>query len=327
MPEYPVKNADGSGCTAHALVALPSNPAHTGLVFNIQKYSVQDGPGIRTTVFLKGCPLCCAWCHNPEGIAPGRQIVVVESRCIACGECREACPFAESIGGDGVLSTRGDACTLCEECVDACPTGARQVVGKEMGVEDILDAVLRDRVFYEESGGGVTFSGGEPLMQPEFLRAALEACRAQGIHTAVDTCGFARADLLLGIAPLTDLFLFDLKFIDNTKHRHYCGVSNVSILENLRRLSQVHENLWLRVPVIPGVNDSDADLDAVAHFALSIPRVRQINLLPYHKTGLQKFRRLGETYELEDVQPPSAESMHRAINKFRALGLAARAGG
>ncbi len=327
MPENPVETADRSGSIAPSLMARPDDPARTGMVFNIQKYSVQDGPGIRTTVFLKGCPLCCAWCHNPEGIAPGRQIVVVESRCIVCGECHNACPLAESIGGDGVLATRGDACTLCEKCVEACPTGARQVVGKRMSVEQVLDTVLQDRVFYEDSGGGVTFSGGEPLMQPEFLGAALEACRTHGLHTAVDTCGFGRADLLLGIAPLTDLFLFDLKFIDDAKHRHYCGVSNVSILENLRQLSHVHENLWLRVPVIPGVNDSDADLDAVAHFAQSIPKVRQINLLPYHKTGLQKFRRLGKTYELEDAQPPSAESMHRAINKFRAMGLPARAGG
>jgi len=167
-----------------------------GTVFNIQQYSVQDGPGIRTTVFLKGCPLCCAWCHNPEGIAARRELIVLENRCAACGACRRACPFADAVaqGGEGAWPARHEKCTLCGACVDACPTGARQLVGREMSVAEVMAAVRRDRIFYEDSGGGVTFSGGEPLLQAGFLLDLLQACRAEGLHTAVDTCGFGGED-------------------------------------------------------------------------------------------------------------------------------------
>jgi pyruvate formate lyase activating enzyme len=299
----------------------------SGLVFNIQKYCVHDGPGIRTTVFLKGCPLCCVWCHNPEGVSPKREIVVVESRCIVCGECRRACPFAAAIAADAVLPTRSGPCTLCGECVEACPTGARQVVGREMTVAEVMREVQQDRIFYEDSSGGVTFSGGEPLLQPDFLLSLLGACRARGLHTAVDTCGFGCTDHLLAVARLTNLFLFDLKFMDDAKHRQYCGVPNAPILENLRRLDQIHDNIWLRVPVIPGVNDAGENLEAIARFAVSIHGVRQVNLLPYHKTGLQKFRRLGQSYRLEEVPQPAAEQMEKAVNTFRTFGLAAKAGG
>lgn len=299
----------------------------SGLVFNIQKYCVHDGPGIRTTVFLKGCPLCCAWCHNPEGVSPERELVVVESRCIVCGECRRACPFAAAIAGAGVLPTRQRSCTLCEACVEACPTGARQVIGREMTVEAVMREAQQDRIFYEDSLGGVTFSGGEPLLQPDFLVALLEACRARGLHTAVDTCGFGCTDHLLSVARLTDLFLFDLKLMDDARHREYCGVPNGPILENLRRLDQVHDNIWLRVPLIPGVNDSHDDLEAIARFSLSIHGVRQVNLLPYHQTGRQKLRRLGQSARLEAAPPPTPEQMEAARQVFQSRGLAARIGG
>jgi pyruvate formate lyase activating enzyme len=167
-----------------------------GLVFNLQKYSVQDGPGIRTTVFLKGCPLAFAWCHNPEGLSSRRAIIVLEGRCVGCGECRRACPHGGTAPGNGPLPARNARCTLCGACVAACPAGARRIVGDQMTVPQVVEAVWQDRVFYEESGGGVTFSGGEPLLQFEFLRACLRACRAQGLRTAVDTCGLAPLDHL-----------------------------------------------------------------------------------------------------------------------------------
>ena len=298
-----------------------------GLVFNIQKYSVQDGPGIRTTVFLKGCPLCCAWCHNPEGVSPKREILVVETRCLACGECRRACPFGASVAGDGMLPTRLEPCTLCEACAEACPTGARQVVGRDLSVAEVLREVQQDRVFYEDSCGGVTFSGGEPLSQAEFLLALLDACRTRGLHTAVDTCGFGCTEHLLAAARLTDLFLFDLKFMDEARHREYCGVSNGPILENLRRLDQIHDHIWLRVPLIPGVNDSGENLEAIARFAASIHGVRQVNLLPYHHLGRQKFRRLGQADRLAPVPPPAPGQIAQALQIFRAFGLPTRAGG
>lgn len=298
----------------------------TGLVFNIQKYAVHDGPGIRTTVFLKGCPLCCAWCHNPESISPRREILIAENRCLVCGACRESCPFKESVDGEGVLPTRNDHCTLCEACTEACPTGARQIAGRKMTVEEVMAAVIQDRVFYEESAGGVTFSGGEPLLQPQFLREALASCRARGLHTAVDTCGFGCTDQLLAIAPLTDLFLYDLKLMDDARHHEFCGVSNSLILENLRRLAVIHDRIWLRVPLIPGVSDGAENLEAIARFAASIRGVQQVNLLPYHKTGLHKAHRLGRM-ALTDVEPPSSKRMEQALQIFTAFGLTAKVGG
>ncbi len=299
----------------------------SGMVFNIQRYCLQDGPGIRTTVFLKGCPLSCSWCHNPEGMAPQPEVAVIESRCLVCGECRRACRFSESLSGGRALQTGHELCTLCGDCVEACPTGARQVIGAEMTVQEVMREIVRDRVFYEESQGGVTFSGGEPLMQVGFLCELLEACRSAGIRTAVDTCGFAAPGDLLAIAPMTDLFLYDLKFMDDAKHRQHTGVSNSAILSNLKALGSIHGNIWLRIPLIPGINDSEEDFEILARFAASVRGVRQVNLLPYHKTGLHKFRRLGLTYSLENVQEPSAELIESIRLKFAAVGISAVAGG
>jgi pyruvate formate lyase activating enzyme len=196
-----------------------------------------------------------------------------------------------------------------------------------MSVEEVLEAVQRDQVFYDESGGGVTFSGGEPLMQPAFLGPALAACRAAGLHTAVDTCGMARPADLLGIAPLTDLFLYDLKMMDPELHRKYTGLSNRVILENLQSLARVHRAIWLRVPLVPGVNDSQPALEQTARFAAALPGVCQVNILPFHRTGTAKARRLGRTPRLEQVNPPSAASLAMAVELFRRFGLEAQVGG
>ncbi len=298
-----------------------------GLVFNIQRYSVQDGPGIRATVFLKGCPLHCAWCHNPEGVSPRREILVLENRCFGCGQCRRACPFGASIPGRDALPPRHEHCLLCGACVAACPAQARRWAGELMTVSEVLDAVWQDRIFYDESGGGVTFSGGEPLRQFKFLRACLEACRARGLRTAVDTCGFAPLEHLLAAAPLADLFLYDLKMMDPAKHRQYTGAPNGPILENLIALGRVHHQIWVSIPVIPGVNDDAPALQALARFAGSVPGVRQINLLPFHRTGLPKLARLGRANLLAGVQPPSAEAMAAALAIFQDIGLNAKIGG
>ncbi len=289
-----------------------------GLVSNLQKYSIQDGPGIRTTVFLKGCPLKCWWCHNPEGRSPKVEVVAVETRCIRCGECIKACPHHQA---------PEEECEVCGACVEVCPTGARQTVGKRMSVDQVLDEILKDGIFYDDSRGGVTFSGGEPLMQLGFLRTALELCRAKGIHTAIDTCGYASAAALMEVAPLASLFLYDLKLMDEASHLKYTGVSNDLILENLQFLGRVHDNIWIRVPIIPGVNDREDQLDELARFAASIPSVRQVNLLPYHATGVPKFRRLGQAYRLGETRPPSAEFMETAVKIFRAYGLETKVGG
>lgn len=272
----------------------------TGLIFNIQKFSVHDGPGIRTTVFLKGCPLCCSWCHNPEGISPRPESIVVESRCIHCGTCHDHNE---------------------REAIEVCPTGARQLMGRTMSVAEVMTEILADKVFYDESGGGATFSGGEPLTQPAFVLALLEACRARGIHTAVDTCGFGRTEDLLAMAQLAEVILYDLKLMDETRHRQHCGVPNGSILANLRALAAVHNRIWIRVPVIPGVNDDAANLTAIAQFVATLPSVQQVNLLPYHKTGASKHRRVGYEYAHADLQPPSADQMATTARYFRNRGL------
>jgi len=298
-----------------------------GLVFNIQKYSLHDGPGIRTTVFLKGCPLECAWCHNPEGISPQDEMLVMEGRCIECGECRGACPQAEEVGGGKALPAEIEHCDRCGACLEACPTGGRRLIGQEIPVTQLMETIEEDRVFYEDSGGGVTFSGGEPLYQFEFLKELLRACRIRHLHTVVDTCGFAREADLVALAPLTGLFLYDLKMMDDAKHQQYTGVSNVRILSNLQALGAAHERIWIRVPVIPGVNDSEREIKDLAHFVASVPGVRQVNLLPYHRTGLPKACRLGRASPLAEVQPPSAESLSRAADIFSSFGLTTKIGG
>lgn len=298
-----------------------------GLVFNIQRYSLHDGPGIRTTVFLKGCPLCCQWCHNPEGISPRPEIVIVETRCAVCGECRDACPLADAVHGEGPLPTRNPDCTQCGACIDACPTGARQMIGRTMTVAEVMDEVLRDRVFFEESGGGVTFSGGEPLAQPRFICALLEACRAHGIHAALDTTGFGRTEALLAAADLAGLVLYDLKAFDETLHLKLTGVSNRSILDNLRLLDRAHSNIWIRIPVVPGFNDDARNLQQIAEFVAGLRNVTLVNLLQFHRTGVHKFQRLAMMHTLDGVTPPSPEFMQQISGIFEARGLRTRVGG
>ncbi len=201
------------------------------------------------------------------------------------------------------------------------------MVGKRMTVDEVMAEIRKDAIFYDDSGGGATFSGGEPLAQPEYLQALLEACAARGIETAVDTCGFAPKERLLEVAAAADLVLYDLKSVDDLRHTRFTGVSNRLILDNLRSLGRVHGNIWLRIPIIPGLNDAEEELSAMARFAASVGGVRQINLLPYHRTAILKFQRMGRTYELAGVAPPSPDRMQEILNRFTSVGLTARVGG
>ena len=294
--------------------------AVTGRVFNVQRYSLHDGPGIRTTVFLKGCPARCLWCHNPESQAFGPEVIRVETRCASCGTCETVCPHGAPPPGSGL-------CTACGACVEACPAGARELVGGETTVDEVMVEVLRDRIFFQESGGGVTFSGGEPLAQLPFLRALLEAAHGHGLHTAVDTCGFAPREHLLGLVPLVDLFLFDVKLIDDERHRELTGLPTGPILDNLRALAEAHPSVWIRVPIVPGHTDDEADVAAIATLLDELPRIRHVSLLPFHATGGPKARRLGRPAPLESLAPPPPERMEALAGLFRERGLAVSIGG
>jgi pyruvate formate lyase activating enzyme len=304
----------------------------TGLVSHIQRFSLHDGPGIRTTVFLKGCPLRCLWCHNPENRSALPEKTVIAARCIRCGQCAEVCPegnLQQSADDKQIPGTSGSlsSCPLCGACAVACPTGARQLVGRWHRAESLARELLADRIFFEESGGGITVSGGEPLMQPEFLGKVLTVLRRHEVHTAIDTCGYAPRAVLERMVPVTSLFLYDLKAVSDTDHQACTGVSNRLILENLQWLAQAHDCIWLRCPIIPGMNDSPGELEAKARLAGQWPSIRQINLLPYHRIGQPKFERLGLEDSFPHTEPPSAERMREIAGIFRSRGLAVKIGG
>jgi len=289
------------------------------------KYSVHDGPGIRTTVFLKGCPLSCHWCHNPESQLPGPRVMFYPERCIGCGDCAGVCPNGALLplagAGENHPAAGLDNCTGCGRCAAVCHAGAREMAGREMTAAEVVREIERDVVFYDQSGGGVTFSGGEPLMQPDFLMALLAGCRDREIHTAVDTCGFAPREQLLEISKLTDLFLYDLKMMNDRRHRQYTGVSNRVILDNLLELAFCHDNIVIRIPVIPGVNDDDDNINETGRFISTLPGVRSVHLLPYHRAGAEKYRRLGQTYTLPDLRPPDNEKIKTIADRLYSTGV------
>jgi pyruvate formate lyase activating enzyme len=287
----------------------------TGLVFNIQRFSVHDGPGVRTTVFLKGCPLSCSWCHNPESQEVSPSFVRLRHRCMQCGRCSD-----EELANPVVVGK--DACD-----VEACPTGALQHVGERMDVDTLVRALLRDGIFFDESGGGVTISGGEPLVQAPFVSAVLRRLRAEGVHTALDTCGFGPWEHLRDAAANADLVLYDLKLMDAARHEAATGVSNARILENLRALAAAHANIWIRIPVIPAINDDDENMAATADFLRTLPSIRHISLLPYHPTGEVKFARLGKPYALHGTATPAPDQLDAIATRFHERGLTATIGG
>jgi pyruvate formate lyase activating enzyme len=300
----------------------------TGRVFDIKRYSIHDGPGIRTTVFLKGCSLGCLWCHNPESVAAGPELMHWPGRCVRCHACVAACPKG-AIAKDaaGAIMIDRHKCDVCGQCAEACLYDATQVVGREMSVGEVMDEVEKDRVFYEQSGGGVTLSGGDPAVQAAFAEALLDACRERGLRTAVDTAGLTRNGALDRLAAKSDLILFDLKLMDDARHGEFTGVSNAPILNNLERLAAAGSEIWVRIPLIRGVNDDDGNIRRTIDFLRSLRTIKRVGLLPYHSGGMEKARRINKESDFRRFETPSEERIAAIEAAFREAGFEVRRGG
>ncbi len=310
----------------------------TGTIFDIKKYAIHDGPGIRTTVFFQGCPLSCWWCHNPESQSRQPVLLYRANRCVLCATCVETCPkngieiFSSGNGrgganfvrieGEGKIAiTDRTNCDVCGACAEVCYHGAREVSGKEMTVREVLAEIERDVPFYDQSGGGVTFSGGEPLNQRKFLEELLRECKAREIHTVVDTSGYAAWEVIDGIRDDVDLFLYDLKLMDNVRHKKFTGVSNELILNNLQRLADNGKQIEIRIPLIPGVNGDAENLEQTAAFIAKLPNITGVELMGYHDIAAAKYEALGMVYPLPDTAPPSEAAMQAAASYFENTGL------
>ena len=291
----------------------------------MMRFALHDGPGIRTTIFLKGCPLDCWWCHNPEGRPAKREVVYVAQRCIRCGDCVGACPDHALTLSQAVVRDF-DRCQQHIRCVDACSAGAQEVLGRWMSVSDVVTEVLKDQVFFDESNGGITVSGGEPLMQPGFVEKLLAECHTRRIHTVLDTCGYAEWRTLDAIRKYVNLFLFDLKVMDPIRHQQFTGVKNDRILANLTSIVKAGSSVVIRVPVIPGVNDDEENLAALSEFLVPLG-LREVDLLPYHRIASSKYSRLGKTYRMEDVCPPTEQHLQAIGARLRQDGFHVRIGG
>jgi pyruvate formate lyase activating enzyme len=290
-----------------------------GFIFDIKRFAVHDGPGIRTVVFFKGCPLSCAWCHNPEGIRREPELVRFEPRCIACHACIAACSHNAREIVEGQMVYHRERCELCGTCLEVCYAGALFQYGRMAGLDEIMSVLRQDEDFYGASGGGVTLSGGEPLAQPQFATALLRECRAAGLHTALDTCGQVAWSLLAAALAFTDLVLYDLKHLDPQQHRHYTGVNNALILENLLRLDRRGVPLEIRIPLVPTVNDG-ANLEATAAFLRTLENPFRVRLLPYHNLAGSKYQRLERQNRLPPIQPPAAAEVEAAADLLRECG-------
>jgi pyruvate formate lyase activating enzyme len=305
--------------------ATGSSAEPGGFVFDIQRYALHDGPGIRTAVFFKGCPLSCWWCHNPEGQSPRPELMFFENRCLVCGDCIRVCPHGAIHCLKGEIHTTSE-CQVCGTCAEACPAGARKVAGRRMTVSEVLREIEKDLIFWDESGGGVTFSGGESLAQPRFLELLLDACREKRIHTVVETCGLATRDVVLGLSEKASLILFDLKTLDPLKHKKYTGVPNDAILANLEALAERNKPLVVRYPIIPGINDDSENVRQMIAL-LSRLHLMQVHLLPYHESGTEKYKRLNLGLRLEDVKVPPASLVAQIAAEFERAGFKVKVGG
>ena len=298
------------------------------LIFDIKRYAINDGPGIRVVVFFKGCNLHCAWCHNPESISHKVEKMYAPAKCIKCGTCVDACPEnAITLTPDGIV-TAAELCKLCGKCAGVCPTKAIEMSGKSMTVNEIMHIIEKERIFFDQSGGGVTFSGGEPLVHTKMLIELLDECGKRGIHRAVDTAGNVNTETLLEVARRTDLFLYDLKMMDSDLHKKWIGAGNEKILHNLRALSKANSNIIIRIPLIGGVNDTAENIELTAKFIAELEGdKKEVHLLPYHNIAQNKYSKLGKADHFEHLIEPDKQSLTRAIAMFKEFGITAGVGG
>lgn len=300
------------------------------LFFDIKRYSINDGPGIRITIFFKGCPLSCVWCHNPEGISAGKQKMYTKKKCIGCRTCVEKCPSkALTLTPDGIV-TNNDLCTLCGRCVEVCPAKAMEMSGTAYTTDYLINEIEKETVFMDRSEGGVTFCGGEPLMHPDTLLELLKRCGELGIHRAVDTTLFAKPQTVKEIMEETDLFLVDLKHIDSSKHRYYCGAPNELILSNIRMVAESGKEMIIRIPLIREVNADEENIILSAKFLSSLPPGKKtVHLLPYHDIAKGKHEKLGTVYNSRNIpmSPPTEEEQQHCVAIFKKYGIDAVIGG
>jgi pyruvate formate lyase activating enzyme len=324
MLDKPGADSRNSGPTAPAA----ESETREALVFDIKRYAINDGPGIRVTIFMKGCPLSCRWCHNPESISPRVQKMYTASKCIGCGECVKICPMqACELTPEGIV-TDDSLCIACGQCAQACPARATEMSGRYESIDDLLRVIENERPFFDQSGGGVTFSGGEPLLYPGFLKEILDACGRLRIHRTVDTSGLAKTRHILDIARRTDLFLYDLKLMDSKRHKKWTGAGNRRILHNLKALAETGAEIRIRIPLIKGVNADDENIEATAAFVAALPGTpKRVSLLPYHNVAAGKLAKLGQDCQPGPMAEPGMEDLTRVIARFASHGLTATIGG
>lgn len=292
-----------------------------GRIYNIERFTLHDGPGIRTTVFFKGCPLRCQWCSNPESQLAQKELSIITENCTKCGRCIEVCaPRALLLGSDSIVLDR-ERCNACGACVEVCRTEVLELWGKDISTEELLAKIRRDKPFYDKSDGGVTFSGGEVLAQVEFLVDILQACKKEGIATAIQTSCYAPTSSLDPVIEHTDLIIADIKHMDNATHQRLTGVSNERILHNIRYIAKKHSALVVQLPLIPGINDTEENIAQEIRFISSLPHILGVSLIAYHQLGIQKYKRLGREYLLPYVQPPDKEYMEAKKKVFHDAGL------
>lgn len=296
------------------MTSNPSSPR--GIIFNIQRFSIHDGPGIRTTVFLKGCNLRCLWCHNPESVQKQPEVQFFPEKCLACGSCSEICPEGAQLQNGNQRIYLRELCKACGKCVQDCFSDALVMSGEERGLDEVLADIRKDEEYYRSSGGGVTFSGGEPLLQPDFVHDLLLECRRLGIHCAVDTAGNVAWQTFERIAPLADLFLYDVKAFHAPIHRTATGVGNRLILANLKKLAGLGKPIWVRIPVVPGINDAPEEILEIARFLQPLKAIERVELLPFHSLGAEKYASLGREYTAQGINVPRAADLDPLLEIF-----------